>query len=129
MSENARSEAESEAGSSIYKGRARGRLEGSLARAVPRVRYLTKVKPRPLRGVTRRRWIKEIASGGPTWSEGCDTAMPPRERNRDELFNVHEVPALVWCAAPCAYCGGCRATDAVGGIALGEIVLKTPPRK
>lgn len=52
-------------------------------------------------GVSRRRWIAKYAPDGPTWSEGCDTAMPSRERNRDELFNIYEVDMSV-----------CRATRA-----------------
>eukprot|EP00904_Undaria_pinnatifida_P002166 jgi/Undpi1/11950/HiC_scaffold_4.g01649.m1 len=42
------------------------------------------------KGVTiLRKWIKQIASGGPPWSEGCDTALPSREHNRDVLFDVY----------------------------------------
>lgn len=39
----------------------------------------------------RREWITKFASGGPKWVKGCDPAMPPREHDRDALFNVYEV--------------------------------------
>ncbi|CAN0003370.1 unnamed protein product [Scytosiphon promiscuus] len=43
------------------------------------------------RGVTAlRRWITDFGSGGPAWDQGCDPALPPRQRNREKLFNVYE---------------------------------------
>ncbi|CAN0533005.1 unnamed protein product, partial [Scytosiphon promiscuus] len=50
--------------------------------------------------VSRRNWIQHIGSGGPAWSKGCDTAMPPRELNRDLLLDAYQVPAngLMSCA-------------------------------
>lgn len=39
----------------------------------------------------RRRWITQFGSGGPAWDKGCNPSLPPRQHNRDELFNVYEV--------------------------------------
>lgn len=65
-------------------------------------------QPASLCGVSRRKWIKQIASGGPAWSEGCDTALPPREHNRDVLFDVYRVSTtLPWCAELCVEFMGC----------------------
>eukprot|EP00904_Undaria_pinnatifida_P002163 jgi/Undpi1/11948/HiC_scaffold_4.g01647.m1 len=40
--------------------------------------------------VTLKKWIREIASGGPAWAKGCDTTLPSRELKRDVLFDVYE---------------------------------------
>ncbi|CAM9907050.1 unnamed protein product, partial [Sphacelaria rigidula] len=37
-----------------------------------------------------RRWISTFGGGGPAWSAGCDTTLPPRATNRDDLFNVYQ---------------------------------------
>eukprot|EP00752_Nemacystus_decipiens_P010524 g9372.t1 len=37
-----------------------------------------------------RQWIAKFGSGGPAWDKGCDPALPPREYNREALFNVYE---------------------------------------
>ncbi|CAN0533679.1 unnamed protein product, partial [Scytosiphon promiscuus] len=36
-----------------------------------------------------RRWITDFGSGGPAWDQGCDPALPPRQHNREKLFNVY----------------------------------------
>lgn len=40
--------------------------------------------------IALRNWIQHIGSGGPAWSKGCDTAMPPRELNRDLLLDAYQ---------------------------------------
>ncbi|CAM9218430.1 unnamed protein product [Scytosiphon promiscuus] len=40
--------------------------------------------------VALRKWITDYGSGGPVWDKGCDPTLPPREHNRDVLFNVYE---------------------------------------
>ncbi|CAM9591100.1 unnamed protein product [Scytosiphon promiscuus] len=40
--------------------------------------------------VALRKWITDFGSGGPAWDKGCDPTLPPREHNRDVLFNVYE---------------------------------------
>eukprot|EP00752_Nemacystus_decipiens_P010518 g9366.t1 len=37
-----------------------------------------------------RQWIAKYGSGGPTWDKGCNPTLPPREHNREVLFNVWE---------------------------------------
>ncbi|CAM9591178.1 unnamed protein product [Scytosiphon promiscuus] len=37
-----------------------------------------------------RKWITDFGSGGPAWDKGCDPTLPPRQHNRDVLFNVYE---------------------------------------
>ncbi|CAN0392599.1 unnamed protein product [Pylaiella littoralis] len=37
-----------------------------------------------------RKWITKFGSGGPAWDKGCDPTLPPREHNREALFNVYE---------------------------------------
>lgn len=44
----------------------------------------------------RKKWVREIGSGGPAWSKGSDTAVSPRIRERDVLFDVYEVTAMIW---------------------------------
>lgn len=46
------------------------------------------------RSMHRRKWITKFGSGGPAWDKGCDPTLPPREHNREALFNVYEVPLL-----------------------------------
>lgn len=41
--------------------------------------------------VCRRQWITKYGGGGPAWDKGCDPTLPPREHNREVLFNVWEV--------------------------------------
>lgn len=50
--------------------------------------------PHTVTAPCRKKWIKEIGSGGPVWSKGCDPALPPRERARDALFDVYEVSTM-----------------------------------
>ncbi|CAN0379021.1 unnamed protein product, partial [Ectocarpus sp. 12 AP-2014] len=38
-----------------------------------------------------RQWITKQGSGGPAWDKNYDRTLPPRERNREALFNVYEV--------------------------------------
>lgn len=40
---------------------------------------------------SRRQWITKHGSGGPAWDKSCDRTLPPREHNREALFNVYEV--------------------------------------
>ncbi|CAM9176121.1 unnamed protein product [Ectocarpus sp. 13 AM-2016] len=37
-----------------------------------------------------RQWITKHGSGGPAWDKNCNRTLPPRERNREALFNVYE---------------------------------------
>lgn len=47
--------------------------------------------------ISRRKWMDVFAHGGPVWPEGYDTALPPREHNRDALYDIYEVsPATLW---------------------------------
>lgn len=41
--------------------------------------------------ISRRKWMDVFAHGGPVWPEGYDTALPPREHNRDALYDIYEV--------------------------------------
>ena len=47
--------------------------------------------PRSMSVLCRRRWISKFGSGGPAWDKRCDPTLPPREYNREALFNVYEV--------------------------------------
>ena len=37
----------------------------------------------------RRKWMDVFALGGPVWAEGCNTTLPPREHNRDALYDIY----------------------------------------
>ena len=57
---------------------------------------LTRTNPSPHRDdAFRKNWAQGIGCGCPARSKGCDTAVPPRIRGREELFDVHEVPTLM----------------------------------
>ena len=50
---------------------------------------LTRTNPSPHRDdAFRKKWVREIGSGGPAWSKGSDTAVSPRIRERDVLFDA-----------------------------------------
>ena len=57
---------------------------------------LTRTNPSPHRDdAFRKNWAQGIGCGCPARSKGCDTAVPPRIRDRDVLFDVDEVPTLM----------------------------------
>lgn len=52
-----------------------------------------------------------FASGGPVWPQGCDVALPPREHNRDVLYNLYEVSKCSRVSLPAIVAVGSLGTD------------------
>lgn len=44
---------------------------------------------------SRRKWMDVFAFGGPVWPEGYNATLPPREHNRDALYDIYEVSRAI----------------------------------
>ena len=44
-----------------------------------------------------------FALGGPVWPEGYDATLPPREHNRDALYDIYEVSRAILCGRAATY--------------------------